>query len=221
VRERDATPANDSNSQGHWSHLTLGQRTTREQRFRGTDLALRARESASGCVPRKPYTAWLLSCLHSRRLHVVAPRPSPRHTCARGEREREGEGERERERGRGSERTPPQQCNSTATAWSPVQGYLAHKKQPPFLGPSQEPRHGPTVGSHGGAVSYERGTLLVAPRPSPRHTCARGEGERGPHGSSVAARRQPGHRYRGTSLTRKRTPLGPYHRPVPRVQGES
>ena len=27
--------------------------------------------------------------------------------------------------------------------------------------------------------------------------------------------------YRGTSLTRKRTPLGPYRRPVPRVLGGS
>ena len=27
--------------------------------------------------------------------------------------------------------------------------------------------------------------------------------------------------YRGTSLTRKRTPLGPYHRPMPRVLGGS
>ena len=27
--------------------------------------------------------------------------------------------------------------------------------------------------------------------------------------------------YRGTSLIRKRTPLGPYRRPVPRVLGES
>jgi len=28
-------------------------------------------------------------------------------------------------------------------------------------------------------------------------------------------------RYRGTSLTRKRTPLGPYRRPMPRVLGGS
>ena len=28
-------------------------------------------------------------------------------------------------------------------------------------------------------------------------------------------------RYRGTSLTRKRNPLGPYRRPVPRVLGGS
>ena len=27
--------------------------------------------------------------------------------------------------------------------------------------------------------------------------------------------------YRGTSLTRKRTPLGPYRRPMPRVRGGS
>jgi len=39
-----------------------------------------------------------------------------------------------------------------------VQGYLAHKKTPTRLGPPQEPRHGPTVGSYAVAVSYERGT---------------------------------------------------------------
>ena len=40
----------------------------------------------------------------------------------------------------------------------PVQGYLAHQKQPLSLGPLQGPRHIPAVGSSGGAVSYERGT---------------------------------------------------------------
>ena len=39
-----------------------------------------------------------------------------------------------------------------------LQGYLADKKPPPPLGPPQEPRHGPTVGSYGVAVSYKRGT---------------------------------------------------------------
>ena len=39
-----------------------------------------------------------------------------------------------------------------------VQGYLAHKKPPPPLGPPKQPRHGPTVGSYGVGVSYERGT---------------------------------------------------------------
>ena len=48
-----------------------------------------------------------------------------------------------------------------------LQGYLAHKKQPPPLGPPQEPRHGPTVGSYGGAGSYERG----APVPYGPTTC--------------------------------------------------
>jgi len=40
----------------------------------------------------------------------------------------------------------------------PLQGYLAHKKTPNPLGPPEGPRHSPTVGSYGGAVSYERGT---------------------------------------------------------------
>ena len=39
-----------------------------------------------------------------------------------------------------------------------LQGYLDHKKQRPPLGPPQGPRHQPTVGSLGGAVSCERGT---------------------------------------------------------------
>ena len=45
-----------------------------------------------------------------------------------------------------------------------VQGYLAHKKHPPSLGPPQGPRHSPVVGSYEGAVSHERGTLVHHPR---------------------------------------------------------
>ena len=39
-----------------------------------------------------------------------------------------------------------------------VQGYLAHKKQPPPLGPPYDLGYSPTVGSWEGGVSYERGT---------------------------------------------------------------
>jgi len=39
-----------------------------------------------------------------------------------------------------------------------LQGYLADKKQPPFIGPPYGPRHSPAVGSQEGGVSYERGT---------------------------------------------------------------
>ena len=46
-----------------------------------------------------------------------------------------------------------------------VQGYLAHKKTPPSLGPPQDPRHRPTVGSYGGAFSYERGTPVAPTEP--------------------------------------------------------
>ena len=42
-----------------------------------------------------------------------------------------------------------------------LQGYLAHKKQPPPLGPPQDPRYGPTVGSQGGPVSHVRGTPVA------------------------------------------------------------
>jgi len=39
-----------------------------------------------------------------------------------------------------------------------VQGYLAHQKEPPTLGPPEGPRHSSATGSQVGAVSYERGT---------------------------------------------------------------
>ena len=38
-----------------------------------------------------------------------------------------------------------------------LQRFLAHKKQTPRLGAPLGPRHSPTVGSEGFAVSYERG----------------------------------------------------------------
>jgi len=41
-------------------------------------------------------------------------------------------------------------------SWA-LQGYLAHKKQPPPLGPPQGPGHFVTTGSWGGTVSYDRG----------------------------------------------------------------
>jgi len=37
-----------------------------------------------------------------------------------------------------------------------VKGYLAHETTPTPLGPPQDPRHRPTVGSSGGASSYVR-----------------------------------------------------------------
>ena len=42
-----------------------------------------------------------------------------------------------------------------------LQGYLAHKKPPPPLGPPEGPRHEPTAGSQGGAVVCERGTPVA------------------------------------------------------------
>ena len=44
-----------------------------------------------------------------------------------------------------------------------LQGYIAHKKQPPPLGPPQGPRHSPTVESWEVAVSHERGTPVIPP----------------------------------------------------------
>jgi hypothetical protein len=50
-----------------------------------------------------------------------------------------------------------------------LQGYLAHKKQPPPLGQSYDPWYGPTVGSYQeGGVSYERGTLVLRSIMAPR-----------------------------------------------------
>jgi len=43
-----------------------------------------------------------------------------------------------------------------------LQGYLAHEKQPPPLGPPKDLRYSPTVGSWEGVVSYERGTPVRA-----------------------------------------------------------
>ena len=39
-----------------------------------------------------------------------------------------------------------------------VQGYLAHKKQPPLLGPPWGPGHIPTAGIYAQAVSDEQDT---------------------------------------------------------------
>ena len=52
-----------------------------------------------------------------------------------------------------------------------IQGYLAHKKAPPSLGPPWKPRHGPSVGSYGVVVSYERGTPESARKAYPIPSC--------------------------------------------------
>ena len=61
------------------------------------------------------------------------------------------------------------------------------------------------VPKEGGAVSYERGT--------PVWTRVNSTGALIPEEARLS--------YRGTSLTRKRTPLGCHHRPMPRVLGGS
>jgi hypothetical protein len=44
--------------------------------------------------------------------------------------------------------------------WTPREpGYFAHEKSPNPVGPSQDPRYGPTVGFYGVVLSYERGPL--------------------------------------------------------------
>jgi len=53
--------------------------------------------------------------------------------------------------------------NNMRRSQSELQGYLADKKPSPPLAPPQEPRHGPTAGSYGVAVSYKRGTPVPPP----------------------------------------------------------
>ena len=48
--------------------------------------------------------------------------------------------------------------NFTPSPLKGIQGYLAHTKTPPPLGPPKEPRHGPNVRSYGVEFFYERGT---------------------------------------------------------------
>ena len=48
--------------------------------------------------------------------------------------------------------------SSCARPRNPLQGYLAHKKHTPSLGPPYGPGHNPTAVSYDGVVSYERGT---------------------------------------------------------------
>jgi len=60
-------------------------------------------------------------------------------------------------------RGPTWRTIDVQTSCTPLQGYLAHKKRRPPLGPPQGPRHSPTVGSYVGAVSFERGTLVLTP----------------------------------------------------------
>jgi len=63
-----------------------------------------------------------------------------------------------------------------------VQGYLAHKKTPPPLGPPKGPRHSPTVGSYGEAFSYERGTPVALP-----HSASDGQINMGWTGTVIVA----------------------------------
>jgi hypothetical protein len=54
-----------------------------------------------------------------------------------------------------------QQDPGTILAPINIQGYPAHKKQPPPLGPPYDPRYSPTGGSWEGGVSYDRGTPVL------------------------------------------------------------
>ena len=59
-------------------------------------------------------------------------------------------------------------CWSLRSGEQGLQGYFAHKKQPPSLGPPQDPKYSPAVGSWEGGVSHGRGIPVGfgAPRSS-------------------------------------------------------
>ena len=103
-----------------------------------------------------------------------------------------------------------------------LQGYLAHKKPPPPLGPPEGPRHKPTVGCYGRAVSYERGTpASFSPNRFPRG----GEALEAAEPSCLHTRELPfSFRVnRGTALIRNhplpRTTIGPKTTTYSRVLG--
>jgi len=85
-----------------------------------------------------------------------------------------------------------------------VQGFLADKKPHHPRTLQTEYAQGPMMVLCRGAISYERGTPLLSPTNNER--------------PSLPPTRPPCmHPCRGTSIIRKRTPLGPYRRPMPRV----
>jgi len=77
-----------------------------------------------------------------------------------------------------------------------LQGYLAHKKHPHLQDPAVALYLGTCGDPRGMGVSYERGTPV----------CHEKDEQHAERAFSM---------YRGTSLARKRTPLGPYSRPMP------
>ena len=73
--------------------------------------------------------------------------------------------------------TPPQGVSVRGHAGR-LQGYLAHDKPPPPLGPPYEPRYDPTAGSYGVAVSYKRGTPVINGLSQREEVAERGENVR-------------------------------------------
>ena len=107
----------------------------------------------------------------------------------------------------------------SSTASVGVQGYLAHKKQPPPLGPPQDPGYTGTVGS---CLGHYRGTSLIRNRnPVGRYGGLMSGALQG-HLAEIVPLYDPtvgsclGH-YRGTSLVRNRAPVGPNRRLMSRA----
>jgi len=130
--------------------------------------------------------------------------------------------------------TPWTVLPSTAGRGIRLQGYLAHKKTPPprtlqytYLAPYGGPRGGSFSYGRGAPVwrncIYHRGPQGRVALPEPP-SCSRNPLTLKKHRSRcalatkfVSLMPEPTPPYRCTSVQRKRSPLGPYRRPMPRV----
>jgi len=93
----------------------------------------------------------------------------------------------------------------------PVQGCLTHKKTQPARCPCYVSKMLPTGGGNASAQRLSFSNELDEYK---NDECSSFRGA--PLSAGIA-----GAEYRGSSLTRKRNPVGPYRRPMPRVLGGS
>ena len=113
-------------------------------------------------------------------------------------------------RGDGSASTPMSVLPNTPIV--SYMGTLLIRNRHPPLEPQKDPRHRPTIRSYGVAIFDKRGSHVCQ-----KSSCGRG----GACAPKRVLPNTPKASYRGTSLIRKRTPLGPYRRLMPRVLGGS
>ena len=125
---------------------------------------------------------------------------------------------------------PPPGCLSWAflrRTGCTAQGHLTSKNRAP-LRPCSRLRLGPFSGPGGGALFYERATPVAVLQPGCTYWSYWGFNEHSTSATDVGVSFSGFSqldalcvRYRGTSLTRKRTTLGPYRTPMLRVLGGS